>query len=106
MVRKELVIKELRRFKRDLSKNFPVERLILFGSMVTGRVHKDSDVDLIVVSPRFRGMGFFKRGATMYDHWNIRRPVDFLCYTPEEFNRLSKGVTIVKEAEEHGIEIN
>lgn len=106
MVRKKSLIEDLKMFKKELTRDFPVEKIILFGSMVKGKVHKDSDVDLIVVSPRFRDMGFFKRGAAMYDHWNIRRPVDFLCYTPKEFNRLSKGVTIVREAIRTGKEIS
>ncbi|MBM3304018.1 MAG: nucleotidyltransferase domain-containing protein [Candidatus Aenigmarchaeota archaeon] len=106
MVREKPIIRELRTFKKELSRDFPVEKIILFGSLATGRAHEDSDVDLIIVSPKFRGMGFFKRGASMYDYWTIRKPVDFLCYTPEEFKKLSKGVTIVREAEEHGIEIN
>lgn len=106
MVRKKSLIEELKMFKKELSRSFPVEKVILFGSMARGDTGKDSDVDLVIVSPKFSGMGFFKRGAAMYDHWSIRMPVDFLCYTPEEFRRLSKGATIVKEAEEHGIEIN
>jgi len=106
MVRKKSLIEELKAFRKDVSRDFPVERIILFGSAASGRVHEDSDVDLVIVSPKFKGMGFFKRGASMYDHWKMRMPVDFLCYTPEEFEKLRKGVTIVREAEERGIEIN
>jgi hypothetical protein len=50
-------------------------------------------------------MNFFKRGAKMYDYWTLDYPVDFLCYTPEEFNRMKKQITIVKEAVENGIAI-
>ena len=42
----------------------------------------------------------------MYDYWSLKYPVDFLCYTPEEFNKLKKQITIVREAVENGIEIN
>jgi predicted nucleotidyltransferase len=106
MVREKPIIRELRRFRKDLSSGFPVEKVILFGSAASGRTSRDSDVDLVIVSPKFSGMDFFRRGAKMYDYWNIRKPVDFLCYTPSEFKRLSKGVTIVSEAVRTGVEIN
>jgi hypothetical protein len=41
----------------------------------------------------------------MYDFWDLNYPVDFLCYTPEEFNKLKKEVSIVSEALKEGIEI-
>lgn len=79
--------------------------MIFFGSRVSGKPHRDSDIDLIIVSPAFRGIGFRWRATKMYDYWTLRMPVDFLCYTPEEFNRLKKQQTIVREAVENGIEI-
>lgn len=99
------IIKKLMEFKSDLHKDTPIDKIIFFGSRAKGKFHKDSDIDLIIVSPKFRRLNFFQRGAKMYDYWNLRYPVDFLCYTPEEFNRLKKQITIVKEAVEHGIEI-
>jgi len=50
-------------------------------------------------------MDFFQRGAIMYNYWDLRLPVDFLCYSPEEFNQLRKRVSIVSEAIREGIEI-
>jgi hypothetical protein len=41
----------------------------------------------------------------MYDFCDLNYPVDFLCYTPEEFNKLKKEVSIVSEALKEGIEI-
>jgi len=41
----------------------------------------------------------------MYDYWELDLPVDFLCYTPKEFDKLKNKITIVKEAVENGIEI-
>lgn len=97
---------ELRQFREAVSRKFQVEKMILFGSAATGRMHKDSDIDLIIVSPRFNGLNFFERGAKMYDYWKLRKPVDFLCYTPQEFHKLSKQISIVSEAIKEGIEIN
>ena len=95
----------LKEFKKRLKVGVGVDKMILFGSRVSGKSSRWSDFDLIIVSPKFRKLDFIQRGAKMYDYWNIDYPVDFLCYTPEEFNKLKKQITIVKEAVEHGVEI-
>ena len=105
MAKKKDFREELKDFKYRLSKRLPIDRMILFGSYAKGKPHKDSDVDLIIVSPKFRGMEFRYRPIGFYKHWNLDAPFDFLCYTPEEFNKLKKQITIVKEAVNEGIEI-
>ena len=105
MAKNKHLTNRLKLFKERVDKDLPIRKIILFGSMASGKSGKDSDVDLIIVSPKFKSMDFFERGAKMYDYWNLRMPVDFLCYTPEEFKKLSKQVTIVSEAVKHGIEI-
>lgn len=100
----EDIIKDLRKFKSRLSKMARVDKMIFFGSRVKGKPHKYSDIDLIVVSPYFRKIKC-GRGAKLYDYWNLSYPVDFLCYTPEEFRKLSKRITIVREAIREGIAI-
>ena len=78
--------------------------MILFGSRVDGKVREDSDVDLIVVG-NFRGKSNLKRAPQLYLEWDLDLPVDFLCYTPEEFEKLSKRTSIVSEGLEKGIMI-
>ena len=53
MARKKLV-ENLRSFKKELTKEMPVKKMILFGSRAWGKPHRDSDVDLIIVSSKFR----------------------------------------------------
>lgn len=101
LVKKSKIIKKLKEFK---SQN-KIEKMYLFGSMATGKMHKWSDVDLIVVSKRFRRQGIMDRSSNLYIRWNLDYPVDFLCYTPEEFNRLRKQITIVREAVKEGVKI-
>ena len=95
----------IRKFKKKLSKKIPVKKMILFGSRATGKTHKWSDFDVVVVSNDFEGKKSFERGLGFYDDWGYDYPVDFLCYTPEEFDKLKKRPTIVKNAVEEGIEI-
>ena len=95
----------LKEFKSKTNKDLPIKKMYLFGSMARGNYHKWSDVDLVIVSNRFRGLKFRKRATKMYDYWYLNYPVDFLCYTPEEFNKLKKQTTLVRDAVENGIEI-
>ena len=105
MDKKKDLRKELRNFKLRLSKRLPIDKIILFGSSSKGKTHKYSDVDLIIVSPKFKGIEFRYRQLGFYKYWKSDQPFDFLCYTPEEFDKISKQITIVKEAAKEGIEI-
>ncbi|MBI3051810.1 nucleotidyltransferase domain-containing protein [Candidatus Woesearchaeota archaeon] len=105
MDKKKSLVKNLKAFKQKACRNIRISNLILFGSYATGKTHRWSDVDLIVVSPDFRGMNFFQRGAKMYGYWHLKKPVDFLCFTPEEFQRKRDGITIVNQALKEGVAI-
>lgn len=104
MGEREDIIRGLKGFKKMVSEKEGVERIILFGSRATGKVRKYSDIDLIVVSKAF-GKSKCCRGAKLYDYWKLPYPVDFVCYTPREFEKLSKRVSIVSEALKKGIAI-
>ena len=43
----------IRQFANELKKEISVEKIFLFGSYATGNPTKDSDIDVIVVSPAF-----------------------------------------------------
>ncbi|MBS3097941.1 nucleotidyltransferase domain-containing protein [Candidatus Woesearchaeota archaeon] len=105
MDRKESVIKKLKEFKNITSKKIDLDKVIFFGSRVKGKARRYSDIDLVIVSKEFRGLKFRRRPLLLDNYWDLDYPVDFLCYTPEEFKKLSKQITIVKEAVKEGIEI-
>lgn len=102
---KSKIVNYLQSFKKDVKNPFGIEKIILFGSAARGEMHKNSDVDLILVSKSFTGKKFFKRGIGLYKYWKLPYPTDFLCYTPKEFERLKKRVSIVSEALKEGIAI-
>lgn len=83
----------------------PVEHLVLFGSHARGDTHEWSDVDLLVVSPAFEGDTAVARAGRARRLWPIHFPVDILCYTPEEFERLRRQVSIVRVALDEGIDV-
>jgi len=103
MDKKELM-KKLKEFKKGLNKKYKVNKMILFGSRASNKFREDSDVDLIIVG-EFKGKGNLERAPPLYLEWQLDLPVDFLCYTIREFNRLKDRVTIVREAIREGIEI-
>lgn len=82
-----------------------VVKAVLFGSAARGEMKENSDIDLILVSERFEGKSALKRPVQFYLDWDRGYPVDFLCYTPAEFDTLRKKATIVREALKEGIEI-
>lgn len=104
MVKKTDLIAELKRFSKSVSRKMRLNALILFGSRAEGRPRKYSDVDLVVVSPDFRGKSF-GRTRELYSQWHLNLPVDFLCFTPEEFDERSKRLTIARVAMQRGIRI-
>ena len=104
MGRRELV-KAIENFVTKLKEDFNIKRVIFFGSRAIGKARKDSDIDLIIVSNDFEGMSFFERGAKMYDYWTEEIPVDFLCFTEKEFNKLKNRISIVSEALTYGLPI-
>lgn len=100
---KEKFIEDIKDFLKDVSKEIKIEKVILFGSRAMGNFTNESDFDLIIVSRDFKDMNFFSRVEKMYDYWKIDYPVDFLCYTPNEFKILSEKISIVTEAIKKGI---
>ena len=96
-------IEAIKKFASGLKKDFSVEKIIFFGSR-TGDDYLDlSDIDLVVISPDFEGIDLSKRMSIMYRYWNNKYDVDFLCYTPKEFGKFSKMISIAREAVKTGI---
>ncbi len=99
------IVDELKQFRKGLNEEVTITKMVLFGSHAWGKPHRDSDVDLVVVSPQFRGIRSLDRGISFYKRWKLAYPVDFLCYTPEEFRRLKKKTALLRKVDKEGIEI-
>lgn len=99
------IVKAVERLKRALGAEIPIERVLLFGSRARGDARPNSDVDLILVSSAFRGKSLVRRTYPVRKAWDLDVPVDFVCYTPEEFEEMSHRATLVRVALEEGREI-
>lgn len=102
---KKGLIKELKIFLNNISKEVPVDTAYLFGSRARGNYRKDSDVDLMIVSKKFKGKRWLNRSPQLYSKWNLDYPVDFICLTPGEFNKRKNTISIVSEAIKEGVKI-
>jgi len=64
--------------------------IALFGSFLNGNFHKDSDIDMIIISNSFEGKNLFERiNMTLQAESDVRNryivPMDILLKTPEEY---------------------
>jgi len=92
-------------FARRLHEEIGAQKVILFGSRARGDWLHESDYDFIVVAERFEGVHFASRPVDLYQYWTGRPGVELLCYTPEEFERKRRQISIVREAVREGIEL-
>ena len=101
----ERVRKLLNQYLKKINKKFKIEKAILFGSRARDDWLLKSDVDLILISKDFKGIPFRKRMSQVIEYWDEYIDLEVICYTPEEFEKLSNMITIAKEAKEKGIRI-
>jgi len=97
--RKQKLEAELQRIILDTIK-LGVEKIILFGSLSTGDVHKSSDIDLIVVKKTKKK--FLERLEEFYNYLNPQVGVDILVYTPEEFEEMKEYNPFIMSAIKQG----
>lgn len=104
---KRLTDPEVCRFLREkwslIEAQFAPAHFILFGSRVNGTPHEWSDIDAIIVSDRFAGTRFLRRA---YHFKTAVRPhlgMTALCYTPEEFESVRRGIGVVADACAEGV---
>ncbi len=96
------VASALDRFLPRLEQAFRPARVILFGSRARGDHLLGSDVDLVIVSEAFEGMGWRERLLKVLELWDGDVSLEPLCYTPGEFALRSEEISIVREAVREG----
>ena len=96
----------LQPFIRAVRKKFSPARVVLFGSRAKGTAHAQSDFDILIVSPRFKGIEFSRRSVLAYRlKRDIPAAMDIICLTPEEFKERSQRLTVIREISSEGIDI-
>ena len=93
-------------FVRAVKRKFAHAQVILYGSRARGTARKDSDYDVIVISPAFKNMDFLDRGAKLYYmKRNIHAAMDIVGYTPEEWKNKLKGINFTQDIIREGKDI-
>ncbi|HFE62825.1 MAG TPA: nucleotidyltransferase domain-containing protein [Caldithrix sp.] len=96
------VKKFIRESLPQVIKKFKPDKIILFGSRATGEARQESDIDIIIVSSAFANIPFLKRMPMVLRNIKFDKHIDFICYSPQEFQRMKKKSSIVMEALEQG----
>jgi predicted nucleotidyltransferase len=92
----------IRSFCDAVAREFRPRRIILFGSYASGRATADSDVDLLVVMPRFRDRGE-RVSVKIRQEVPHDFPLDLLVRTPSNVaKRLRWGDQFMREIIEKG----
>jgi hypothetical protein len=86
-------------------KGINIDKIVLFGSLITGEFRKDSDIDIIIVSTNFRDKSIFERvklttgiGRGLVSR--LKMPFDLIYYSDEEWEK--ENFLIINEAKEKG----
>ena len=88
----ELVIEHLKKGKP--------QAIILFGSAARGEMHKDSDLDILVVKKTKKD--FIQRMRDIRANLKTSIPLDIIVLTPEEAKKLPKTNSFIRQIFEEG----
>ena len=96
----------LTRFKQEvvpqLIREFKPEKMILFGSRIKAEADENSDIDVLIVSNIFSEIPFLKRMPLLLRRIRFDKHIDFICYSPKEFQKAKNTSSIVIDALKHG----
>ena len=100
--RKEALEKELDRIVATLIEKYKPEKIILFGSLATGRMHEWSDIDLLIIKETDKRP--LDRATDITAMLNYPRiAMDIFIYTPQELKYLMRhGSQFIEEILEQG----
>jgi predicted nucleotidyltransferase len=86
--RKKSLQKELDRVLKVIKNQYQPEKVFLFGSLVNGKVHEWSDIDLMIIKKTERRP--VERCLELSRLIQPRVGIDLFIYTPEEFKVLKR----------------
>lgn len=87
--------KETKKIKDRLILFYKPEKIILYGSTATGKVRQGSDLDLVIIKKTEKN--FYERIGEVSGLVKHNIPIDFLVYTPFEFEKMAKENWFIKE---------
>lgn len=91
---------QIESIKKQLIKKYKPERVILFGSAVSGKMTSDSDLDFLIIKEDSRS--FHERIADVYGLVEKDVAADFIVLTPREYQRSKNTNPFIREIESTG----
>ncbi len=96
--RKEVLEKELKRIVPLLVEEYQPERIILFGSLVSGKMDEWSDIDLLIVVKESNRRPLDRALEAYSLLGDYKEPIDLFVYTSAEIALLlEEGSSFVAE---------
>jgi hypothetical protein len=96
----------LNKYVHRLSKKIRVERVIVFGSRARGDFMETSDLDLLVVSPDFKGKDHLERAKFLQKIWNAVNTtplkLEAFGYTEEEIRKMKSYSPFIRKIMRNG----
>lgn len=86
--RKEILEKELKRIVDIIIRQYSPQKIILFGSLSSGRIHEWSDIDLVIIKDTKDR--FIERLHKVHLMSSPEVGVNFIVYTPREVEIFKK----------------
>ncbi len=91
----------INQFKTALeSKSVSINKIILFGSYMTGQFKEGSDIDLVIISDDFKNKTYWERIDILSDAiYEVFKPIEAVALTSEEWE---KGESMVIDYARNG----
>lgn len=87
-----------------IKKGIHVERVVLYGSYASGKIHAGSDIDIAIISPDF-GKDRFEEGKMLLQTaWRIDPRIEPVPISLESYNN-DTWVPLIYEIRQHGVEL-
>jgi uncharacterized protein len=86
--REKILKDELRRITDIIKKEYQPDKIILFGSLASGKIHEWSDIDLLIIKNTAKRP--IDRCMEIANLVHPKLGIDFFIYTPEEYEVLLK----------------
>lgn len=93
--RKLLLQNELEKDIELLKNKYDPDKIILFGSLGSGKIKEWSDIDLIIIKNTDKS--FYERIKEILLLLRPKVGMDIFVYTPEEFNEMKERLFIKEE---------
>lgn len=93
--RRAVLEAELARYVQLLREQYAPQRILLFGSLISGEVKEWSDIDLVIIKETERK--FLDRTREVLQLLRPQVGVDILVYTPDEFDQLVQQRAFVRD---------